>query len=141
MIETITYDEILETKNSKADSTHTLNRKIYSKIIYYLNKYNCVNVDLITNTHLGIVFQDFGEFSVSFLVPLLNTNGGIYSIGRISNMEIYIDPNKTWMDTTIDIKYNTLFLRRLKINKILDGKEYNVLERIIVDKKLADLIY
>jgi hypothetical protein len=89
------------------ETYHSIQRKLIAKIRHASN---FIAVDgrvgpaqyLITNFTLASVIQDIANYVVAPVeVSKMNTNGQVYPIGSIGNIQIYVDPYMRGEDKTI----------------------------------------
>lgn len=90
-----------------AETTHSIQRKLIAKIN---NASNFIANDgrvgpaqyIVTNGNIASVIQDIAGYTIN---PVnggkLNTNGQLYPVGKIGNMDIYVDPYMLWSDNRI----------------------------------------
>ena len=97
------------------ETTHTLQRKLVAKIN---NASNFIATDgrigpaqyLVTNGNIASVLQDIAGYTLNPTnVGKLNTNGQLYPMGNIGNIQIYVDPYMRWDDNYVYIgRKNTI---------------------------------
>ena len=89
------------------ETTHSLQRKLVAKIN---NASNFIATDgrigpaqyLVTNGNIASVLQDIAGYTLNPTnVGKLNTNGQLYPMGNIGNIQIYVDPYMRWDDNQI----------------------------------------
>lgn len=89
------------------ETTHSLQRKLIAKIN---NASNFIATDgrvgpaqyLITNGNLASVIQDIAGYQINPInASKLNTNGQLYPMGSIGQIQIYVDPYMKWDDNRI----------------------------------------
>jgi hypothetical protein len=136
----ITYDELVSNQY-EIHTNNTIKNKFYTKIIFYFNKYNVK--DVITNAKIAISFEDCPIYKHNNTIETKTfryTNES-YLIGYLNNINIWVNPQMQWSDNKIIIKDNLLIIRKNKILKLIKGKEFvDVLEKILIDNKLADFL-
>lgn len=91
------------------ETTHTIQRKLVAKIN---NASNFIATDgrigpaqyLVTNGNIASVLQDIAGYTLNPTnVGKLNTNGQLYPMGNIGNIQIYVDPYMRWDDNYVYI--------------------------------------
>ena len=91
------------------ETTHAIQRKLVAKIN---NASNFIATDgrigpaqyLVTNGNIASVLQDIAGYTLNPTnVGKLNTNGQLYPMGNIGNIQIYVDPYMRWDDNYIYI--------------------------------------
>lgn len=91
------------------ETTHSIQRKLVAKIN---NASNFIATDgrigpaqyLVTNGNIASVLQDIAGYTLNPTnVGKLNTNGQLYPMGNIGNIQIYVDPYMRWDDNYIYI--------------------------------------
>ena len=91
------------------ETTHSIQRKLVAKIN---NASNFIATDgrigpaqyLVTNGNIASVLQDIAGYTLNPTnVGKLNTNGQLYPMGNIGNIQIYVDPYMRWDDNQIFI--------------------------------------
>jgi len=97
------------------ETTHTIQRKLVAKIN---NASNFIATDgrigpaqyLVTNGNIASVLQDIAGYTLNPTnVGKLNTNGQLYPMGNIGNIQIYVDPYQRWDDNQIFVgRKNTI---------------------------------
>jgi hypothetical protein len=97
------------------ETTHTIQRKLVAKIN---NASNFIATDgrigpaqyLVTNGNIASVLQDIAGYTLNPTnVGKLNTNGQLYPMGNIGNIQIYVDPYMRWDDNQIFVgRKNTI---------------------------------
>jgi len=89
------------------ETTHTIQRKLVAKIN---NASNFIATDgrigpaqyLVTNGNIASVLQDIAGYTLNPTnVGKMNTNGQLYPMGNIGNIQIYVDPYMRWDDNQI----------------------------------------
>jgi hypothetical protein len=89
------------------ETTHSIQRKLVAKIN---NASNYIATDgrigpaqyLVTNGNIASVLQDIAGYTLNPTnVGKLNTNGQLYPMGNIGNIQIYVDPYMRWDDNQI----------------------------------------
>ena len=89
------------------ETTHSIQRKLVAKIN---NASNFIATDgrigpaqyLVTNGNIASVLQDIAGYTLNPTnVGKLNTNGQLYPMGNIGNIQIYVDPYMRWDDNFI----------------------------------------
>lgn len=96
-----------ENASSPAENLHTRQRKIYSKLLAMANMISIRGrrgpaTFAVTNGQVGTALQDVAGFTPA---PMSNTinqiAGGLYPVGTIAGIMIYVDPNMDWSDNRI----------------------------------------
>lgn len=97
------------------ETTHSIQRKLVAKIN---NASNFIATDgrigpaqyLVTNGNIASVLQDIAGYTLNPTnVGKLNTNGQLYPMGNIGNIQIYVDPYMRWDDNQIFVgRKNTI---------------------------------
>ena len=97
------------------ETTHSIQRKLVAKIN---NASNFIATDgrigpaqyLVTNGNIASVLQDIAGYTLNPTnVGKLNTNGQLYPMGNIGNIQIYVDPYMRWDDNYIYVgRKNTI---------------------------------
>lgn len=97
------------------ETTHSVQRKLVAKIN---NASNFIATDgrigpaqyIVTNGNIASVLQDIAGYTLNPTnVGKLNTNGQLYPMGNIGNIQIYVDPFMRWDDNQIFIgRKNTI---------------------------------
>lgn len=89
------------------ENLHTIQRRISSKvlaasnIIYQRGRRGQANF-IVTNAQIATALQDSAQFTFAPMNNTINQSGsGLYPVGTLANMTIYVDPNMTWDDTRI----------------------------------------
>ena len=96
-----------KTAASPAENLHTRQRKIMSKLLAMANLISIRGrrgpaTFAVTNGQVGTALQDVAGFVPA---PMSNTinqvSGGLYPVGSVAGIMIYVDPNMQWNDTRI----------------------------------------
>ena len=71
---------------------------------------------------------------------LYNSNPVPYKIGKLNDIDVYVDPYLRYDDNKIYIEYDNTHIRTMKINRLLN-KNYKVLiDNIVLDRDLMDIL-
>lgn len=96
-----------EVVTSPAENLHTRQRKIMSKLLAMANLISIRGrrgpaTFAVTNGQVGTALQDVAGFVPA---PMSNTinqvSGGLYPVGSVAGIMVYVDPNMLWNDTRI----------------------------------------
>lgn len=96
------------TQNTAAENTHTLQRRIMSRILAAANL--IANVSrwgrgqwVVTNTQILSALQDASGFVIAPMVNTLVQDGSksLYFAGSVAGLNLYVDPYMTWDDCRV----------------------------------------
>ena len=133
-----------------AETTHSIQRKLIAKIN---NASNFIANDgrvgpaqyIVTNGNIASVIQDIAGYTVNPVNGAkLNTNGQLYPVGKIGNMDIYVDPYMLWNDNRIFLgrknspeQAGLLFLPYLMAQQISLISEATFAPRMLIRSRYA----
>lgn len=91
-----------------AETTHSVQRKLIAKIN---NASNFIANDgrvgpgqyIVTNGNIASVIQDIAGYQINPVNAKMNINGQLYPVGKLGQMDIYVDPFMRWDDNRIFI--------------------------------------
>ena len=96
------------TQNTAAENTHTLQRRVMSRILAAANL--IANVSrwgrgqwVVTNTQILSALQDAAGFVIAPMTNTLVQDGSksLYFAGSVAGLNLYVDPYMTWDDTRV----------------------------------------
>ena len=91
---------------SSYENLGTIQRRIFSKtlaagnIVAQRGRRGPANF-VVTNLQLATALQDNAQFTPYAMTNTINQNNGVYPIGTIAGMTVYVDPNMAYNDTRI----------------------------------------
>jgi hypothetical protein len=145
-----TYLTTVGAQAGMAETTHSIQRKLIAKIN---NASNFIANDgrvgpaqyIVTNGNIASVIQDIAGYTINPVnAGKMNTNGQLYPVGKLGNMDIYVDPYMMWDDNRIFIgRKNTadqpglLFLPYLMAQSISLISEATFAPRMLIRSRYA----
>lgn len=84
---------------SESDNLQQAQDKIVNTILEISSEINCQKIT--TNSQIGAALADSSEHVPNPIDLTLNISMLAYLMGRIRDVEIYVDPNMRWIDTNI----------------------------------------
>ena len=84
--------DFLDVRSMGGTDTHASSVYLFNKILEYP-----FNTNLVTNAKIATVLQDCAMFSVQASNKIYK-GAEVYPVGKISNLDIYVDPYMRWDD-------------------------------------------
>jgi hypothetical protein len=107
-------------KSSGGSITYKAQQKLLNKVIEKAKEIKANKI--VTNGNLASVIQDSGNYKMSNLlsISLSNINpGGLYTMGQIDGIKIFVDPYMRWDDNYIHFENDDeKLVRKLKIKSV-----------------------
>lgn len=91
---------------SSYENQGTIQRRIFSKtlaagnVVAQRGRRGPANF-VVTNLQIATALQDNAQFSPHAMTNTINQNNGVYPIGTIAGMTVYVDPNMGYSDTRV----------------------------------------
>lgn len=137
MIEYIKYNDIIN--NSMSESMVMRHRKFLTKINLFSNKYNFNSITI--GLKVAMVIQDSQFFMNTYSQSTIQLSNEPYIIGKIFNINVYVDPMLQWDNNEIIINNDLIYLRKLKIKKIKKiDSNIKYIDKIVIDNELLEEI-
>jgi len=131
-----------ENFNIKNHTPNEIINSLINHIYVHLKKYEVKEV--VTNSYIATILVENNRFIKTSNTDRVTLNNGVYDnyiIGTIYGISVYVNPNMKWMDDIITPIYNIPDIRKNKLHKILNKEYKDVLEEIVIDKKIGDMLF
>lgn len=107
-----------------------------NELLYHLRKHNITKIRV--STFMGTTLGDSSLFQYDSIIDNVsfNTNPVPYTIGKLNDIDVYVDPYLKYNDNNIYVSYDNSYIRTIKINRLLDKEHKVLIDSIILDKDL-----
>lgn len=132
--EIFNVDDIINNYNTinshNLENKHTICRRLTSKILQISNINKSKSIS--TNGNIGSFLQDDYMMSSITLKQITLLNIDNYYIGKLSNIDVYINTHLRWDDSRIIFNKDLKFKRYNKLSKILDREYIDFIDELII---------
>jgi len=111
-----------------------------NELLSHFRKHNISKIRV--TAFMGSTIGDSSLFKHDSIINniLYNSNPVPYKIGKLNDIDVYVDPYLRYDDNKIYIEYDNTHIRTMKINRLLN-KNYKVLiDNIVLDRDLMEIL-
>lgn len=111
-----------------------------NELLYHLRKHNISKIRV--SAFMGATLGDSSLFQHGSIIDNVsyNANPVPYTIGKLNSIDVYVDPYLRYDDNRIYLEYDDIYIRTMKINRLLNKDHKVLLGDIILDRDLMDIL-